>query len=981
MRTEVVVGPSRAPINSPPADSSSVSTAASLSLWAFPRADHHPPSVNMQSQSHTHFHLRSDPMLSYDFYSASPALSATPSTQYFGDDQVVSDMFNHSTIAAKDPQSAFPFGNDEQRFSNVESPVTDDFWFPVGDTANQMIGDSRMTTPAFYPTPAPVPSPAWSHSTPSLDAATSSGSSSISCDSPAPSMQSAGRAIPTQAPRFSAGAHRIGKRSDQSVRSVSGQAAASDTAAAAVMPRPSGACSRCKRLKMKCVFSAGVPGCGRCTSGGHECIVEGRKPRTPGLREQLVKKIREKNEAISDLLSQLHCTSATPLSVNPSRLPLTDTEREACGDVLDWIEKRHTSRSDKNCSAFDMADLDDGDDMSDSDADETSSDDSMAVDGLRLVSGTPMEHLKPHMYSLPDSTAPIGFLANCSLKYGNDSAGMGCAVNVDPDSDDDSAHGFGIANDTYFRPSPLADLDLRGIVVERELIPEILASGLISADEGRALFDTFFEKINPFLCILDEAIHTPVAVLKRCPFLFTVVCAVSSRYHTRRPALYKMAMHFAKASAASAFIDGWKCIEMVQAYLIMAAYGVPTRRWEEDRSWFYSGVAFRLAMELDLNRPSRPRPSDERYEREMLNRYRTWMVCCIIDASICLQLGKQPLIREDAIMQNPSRWCTGSTFQHPFDSGLPDIIELQRIMNRFMDATHSLSSGSSHPAHTVSSIVDAFSAELSASATSIHLQNSNPSQNPEDSDSAENLRTGMAIYFLQYCRLIVLVFGLQAELKSGTVDPASSVYLARCIEASSSITKAWTNQLCKTGLMKYAPDFFFIATGFTGAFLIKLLHPRFQNAIGDDQRLHIVSLATSLIQDLSSSGVSVDEQHTPRLYSQFLDGLLSNVTRLWGQTTQPLAGETINAPGNGTPEAIEFLGQTGEGWQHLRAHLPEAPSAHASPYQTYPVAPDMIQHAEQLEDMLHPGITANQFPFSSADNSFSFRDSFSGFGN
>ncbi|KAA1475932.1 hypothetical protein DENSPDRAFT_874330 [Dentipellis sp. KUC8613] len=957
--------------------------------------------MDMQSQSypHPHPHSRSDPMLAYDFYSASPA---DPSMQYFADEQSAADMYiahSASTIAAKHhphPHSAFPFSNNAQcfNFSSLDSPLPDDFWFPAGDTTNQPISDSRMPTPAFYPPPAPLPSPAWSHSTPSLDAGTSSGASSVSCDSPAPSysMRSAGRA---QAPGFPAGAHRPGRRSDQSVRSVSGQAAPGDSAtAAAAVPRPSGACARCKRLKMKCVFSAGVPGCGRCTSGGHECVVEGRKPRTPGLREQLVKKIREKNAAISDLLSQLHCASATPLAVSPARLPLTDSEREACGAVLDWLDKRHTARADKN-TAFDMAELDDdGGDLSDSDGDDetASSDDSMHAHMHMPVDGaTPATHLAPHVYPLPDATAPIGFLASCALRYGGASPGC-AAVKADPDRDSDdsssssaAAHGYGIgiANDTYFRPSPLADLDLRGILVERELIPEILASGLISADEGRALFDTFFDKINPFLCILDEAIHTPAAVLRRCPFLFTVVCAVSARYHTQRPGLHTLAMHFAKAAAASAFIDGAKGIEMVQAYLVMAAYGVPTRRWEEDRSWFYSGVAFRLAMELDLNRPApaptpaRPRPADERYEREMLNRYRTWMVCCIVDASICLQLGKQPLIRDDAIMRDPARWCTGSTFQHPYDGGLPDIIELQRIMNRFMDATHALGSRSGHgascSAQTVASIVDAFSAELAGSATSVRLRDSSPSRDP---DSAENLRTGMAIYFLQYCRLIVLVFGLQHELKDGSVDPASSVYLARCIEAAASITQAWTHQLCTTGLMKYAPDFFFIATGFTGAFLIKACPPApptrhiltTTHAIGAAQRQHIAALATALVHDLASGGVAVDAQHTPRLYARFLDALLARVAALWGQGGAALSPAGIDS----APEAVELLAADGWQWQHLRAHLPEVRAGpETMPRAAYP-GPETMQHAAQLEDMLHPGITATQFPFGAAEGGFAF---------
>jgi hypothetical protein len=98
--------------------------------------------------------------------------------------------------------------------------------------------------------------------------------------------------------------------------------------------------------------------------------------------------------------------------------------------------------------------------------------------------------------------------------------------------------------------------------------------------------------------------------MRRCPFLFTVgalrffgvtlslptleiVCALSSRYYTQRPGLYTLAIHFAKASAASAFIDGWKCVEMCQAYLMLTAYAPPTQRFEDSRSGFYSGIATR----------------------------------------------------------------------------------------------------------------------------------------------------------------------------------------------------------------------------------------------------------------------------------------------------------------------------------------------------------------------------------------------------
>lgn len=54
-----------------------------------------------------------------------------------------------------------------------------------------------------------------------------------------------------------------------------------------------------------------------------------------------------------------------------------------------------------------------------------------------------------------------------------------------------------------------------------------------------------------------------------------------------------MAMHFAKHSAANALIDGWKSVELCQAYILMSIYVVPARRWEEDRSWLYTGLAVR----------------------------------------------------------------------------------------------------------------------------------------------------------------------------------------------------------------------------------------------------------------------------------------------------------------------------------------------------------------------------------------------------
>ena len=121
--------------------------------------------------------------------------------------------------------------------------------------------------------------------------------------------------------------------------------------------------------------------------------------------------------------------------------------------------------------------------------------------------------------------------------------------------------------------------------------------------------------LQPHVSLLDPSLHTPASTYARCPFLFTVgafvspcafsqhreltdndlVCAVSSRYYREKSEIYPIAMHFARHAAANALIDGWKSVELCQAYILLSTYGVPAKRWEEDRGWLYIGLAIRFA--------------------------------------------------------------------------------------------------------------------------------------------------------------------------------------------------------------------------------------------------------------------------------------------------------------------------------------------------------------------------------------------------
>ena len=57
----------------------------------------------------------------------------------------------------------------------------------------------------------------------------------------------------------------------------------------------------------------------------------------------------------------------------------------------------------------------------------------------------------------------------------------------------------------------------------------------------------------------------------------------------------------------------------------------------------------RLAIDLELNRVPSAMPADERGQREVLNRLRTYVICYVIDRCFCINLGKPFMIPEDDV--------------------------------------------------------------------------------------------------------------------------------------------------------------------------------------------------------------------------------------------------------------------------------------------------------------------------------------------
>ncbi|KAF5376493.1 hypothetical protein D9615_008666 [Tricholomella constricta] len=604
-------------------------------------------------------------------------------------------------------------------------------------------------------------------------------------------------------------------------------------------------------------------------------------------REYLLAQIRQKDAIIESLLKQLHNPYiATPMSIASYRMATSPSDQNN-KDILAWLDRLQasvrTAGGKGGANAFkDLRGTAAEDD--DSDREESyaqrfglaappDDDDSNTVGEEGDMA--PADKLS----SLPDSDAPLGLIANLSLSNtkskGKKDAKDLAAAEENLDDDD-----VGVANETYFMPGPATDLGIRATLIEQHSPPEILVHGLVTPEDVDKLFEIFFERVNPFISLLDPFLHTPASTFARCPFLFTVICAISSRYYSEKSEIYPIAMHFAKHSAANALIDGWKSVELCQAYILMSVYAVPARRWEEDRSWLYTGLAIRIATDLNLHQVSTTKPQSEKQEREILNRTRVWMICFNLDRSTATQFGKPSTIKEDYIMRNAKEWYKKSKYNHPYDVHLCAYSALLRIVAKYHDEIFSDPSSPTglNKAHLMSPYF-LQSVCLTPPHSKYHdewLKRFTDRSDPNDAGSA--FRCNLLPFLVGYSRLVMFSFGFQQAYQRG-IEPGDHVYFTKCLDAAKSVIRNMIEGLAPTGYMRYAPDGHFIFASFASAFLLKLLRPEFSSLLSKEQETEIFDLIGRLIQTLSSPEIAIDDRHTPKLYARFLAGLLSRHRR------------------------------------------------------------------------------------------------------
>ncbi|KAI0635754.1 hypothetical protein C8Q77DRAFT_1155518 [Trametes polyzona] len=471
---------------------------------------------------------------------------------------------------------------------------------------------------------------------------------------------------------------------------------------------------------------------------------------------------------------------------------------------------------------------------------------------------------------LPNEAAPIGMLANLSLRASRSRrSSRSRSVSTTDDND------YGVANDDYFRAtSPGPD---RPIMYAQHQTPYILRSGLVSPVEVEKLFKIYFDYMNPSVSLLDPVLYTAQRTYWRSPFLFTVVCGIASRFYHERPELYQQAMNCARLAAGSTLIGGQKSVETVQAYILLSLYPVPARKWEEDRCWVYLGLAIRIATDLNLHHPNTVEPQNEQHAREMLNRTRTWLNCFNLDRSMSSQYGKAPIINNtDYVASHSEFWWRSSPYNIPgfdihlcaYNAELKVLAEYRSTI--FSDPEHPVGLNKTLDITEVASAFDDKLAKLGETWLA-RIQEAN------FPGLASRWRNSLLKLAYSYARMTVLSFAFQHTFGRDTSQGFSDAFFWRCLRASKSLIRTLLDELGQPELrvfLKHGPDAESVFVTFTCAFLIKTLHPRYAQHIPRDTRVEIRKMVEEVADFLGSPDVAVDDRHGPKLYSRFLKGLL-----------------------------------------------------------------------------------------------------------
>jgi hypothetical protein len=168
-----------------------------------------------------------------------------------------------------------------------------------------------------------------------------------------------------------------------------------------------------------------------------------------------------------------------------------------------------------------------------------------------------------------------------------------------------------------------------------------VSMGILSEADAAHLVHSFFTHLNPFIALLDSALHTTTYLRHQSSLLFSSVLAVTAKLCVPNIKVYRELLSVAKRLLNEAMASDMCSLELIQSLSILCFW----KECDDPTAWRKIGLAIRMAFELDLHLVDTwshtklvdgqaDLPEDEIEARELLNCERAWIQLVCFDRTI-----------------------------------------------------------------------------------------------------------------------------------------------------------------------------------------------------------------------------------------------------------------------------------------------------------------------------------------------------------
>ncbi|KIK45923.1 hypothetical protein CY34DRAFT_801082 [Suillus luteus UH-Slu-Lm8-n1] len=341
-----------------------------------------------------------------------------------------------------------------------------------------------------------------------------------------------------------------------------------------------------------------------------------------------------------------------------------------------------------------------------------------------------------------------------------------------------------------------------------------ITAGLINENKAKILFDAIFLRLNPFINLFDPALHSVAYVRSKCPLLFTTLIMAGCKFF--EPSLYKECLRLANDLAVRAFAEGWKRVEVIQAFSCLTYW----REQEDNRTWMYIGYACRMAVELGLNRyHAKPPAHETEFQlRERRNRERTYLVLFVHDRSLSMQTGRHWMLPEDDFIRHSETWHEqGGTPIRCEDVIVSAFAQLRRIATEATDMFHtnrSLSDGGNSQVN-IDMVLKNCNGKLALWTTTWdhEMRKAN----------GESFHFSFTTLFCLYSSLFLNSFGVQSSVPPANRTNSHVRALSACFENALNVLGIASKDFREFGVLRYGQETTSVMTAYSAIFLLKLL--------------------------------------------------------------------------------------------------------------------------------------------------------------